>query len=179
MRMGGARNGDRVTIRLARGEDLPVIQDIEVAAGRPFADVGMTAVAGDDPPTLQSLRDFQRAGRAWVHVRAGDNPDAFLLADMVDGCAHIAQVSVHPDSARRGIGRALIEHLAQWTRERGISAMTLTTFVEVPWNGPYYRRCGFRFLADAEITPGLREIRAIEAARGLDEWPRACMRRDL
>ena len=57
--------------------------------------------------------------------------------------------------------------------------MTLTTFTDVPWNGPYYQRCGFRPLANTELTPGLRKIRADEIARGLDEWPRISMRREL
>lgn len=168
-----------MTIRLAREADLPVFQEIELAAGQAFADLGMAAVAEDDPPTLEALRGFQRAGTAWTHVGANDVPDAYLLAGIVDGCAHIEQVSVHPDSARKGIGRALVEQLAQWARQRAIGAMTLTTFTEVPWNGPYYQRCGFRYLTDAELTPGLRHLRAAETARGLDEWPRACMHREL
>lgn len=168
-----------MTIRLAREEDLPVFQAIEVAAGRAFAEIGMTAVAGDEPPTLEVLRGFRRDGTAWAHVDADDVPDAYLIAEIVDGSAHIEQVSVHPTAARKRIGRALIENLAQWARERGISTMTLTTFTEVPWNGPYYQRCGFRYLTDGETTAGLREIRAAEIARGLDEWPRACMRREL
>jgi hypothetical protein len=49
----------------------------------------------------------------------------------------------------------------------------------VPWNGPYYERCGFRVLPDDDLTPGLREIRAHEIAFGLDRWPRVTMRRDL
>ena len=61
----------------------------------------------------------------------------------------------------------------------GLPALTLTTFAYVPWNAPYYARCGFRVLDDAEITPGLRAIREQEAALGLDRWPRVCMRRDL
>jgi hypothetical protein len=47
----------------------------------------------------------------------------------------------------------------------------------VPWNAPYYERLGFRRVDD--LTPGLRAIRAAEAARGLDRWPRVAMRRDL
>jgi hypothetical protein len=61
----------------------------------------------------------------------------------------------------------------------GIRALTLTTSSEVPWNAPYYERCGFRRLDEAELTPGLRAIRRREAERGLDRWPRVCMRRDL
>jgi GNAT superfamily N-acetyltransferase len=92
---------------------------------------------------------------------------------------HVEQVSVHPDHARRGIGAALIEHVAGWAGERGSAALTLTTFADVPWNGPYYERLGFRVLAGADLTPGLRAVRAQEAAHGLDEWPRIAMRREL
>ena len=75
--------------------------------------------------------------------------------------------------------RGLIEHVARWAEANGLDAITLTTFTDVVWNGPYYERCGFRLLAESELTPGLRAIRAEEAAHGLDRWPRACMRREL
>ncbi len=164
-------------IRLAREEDLPVLREIEQAAGEAFRGIGMAAVADDELPTLESLRSYQRAGRAWVY--ADPSVMAYLTGELVDGSAHVQQVSVHPAAAGRGIGRELIEKLAEWGRQRGAQAITLTTFVEVAWNGPYYERCGFRYLADAELTPGLVAIRAAEAAHGLDRWPRAAMRRDL
>jgi len=41
------------------------------------------------------------------------------------------------------------------------------------------RVAGDEALPADELTPGLREIRAEEAAHGLDEWPRLAMRRDL
>ncbi len=69
--------------------------------------------------------------------------------------------------------------MAELALREGVPALTLTTFTEVPWNAPYYARCGFRLLDDAELTPGLREIRAHEAAHGLDRWPRACMLREV
>jgi GNAT superfamily N-acetyltransferase len=125
------------------------------------------------------LRGFQQDGRAWVYVDGADRPVAYLIASVVDDCAHVEQVSVHPDHARKRIGRALIDHLAGWARSRGASALTLTTFTEVAWNGPYYERLGFRRLSDAELSTGLRELRRAEAARGLDRWPRACLRRPL
>ncbi len=78
---------------------------------------------------------------------------------------------MHPRGARRGIGLALIDHAAPDV------PLTLTTFVDVPWNAPYYARCGFQVLAESEWTPGLRAIRRREAEHGLDRWPRVCMRR--
>ncbi|MER6444185.1 GNAT family N-acetyltransferase [Streptomyces venezuelae] len=168
-----------MAIRTARLDELPRLQDIERAAGLCFRDIGMPEIADDEPPTLDELAAFQRAGLAWVSVDGAGTPGAYLIAGRVDGTLHVEQVSVHPDRARRGLGRGLLEHLAGFAGREGASALTLTTFTEVPWNAPYYARCGFRPLEDAALSPGLREIRAREAAHGLDRWPRVCMRRDL
>jgi GNAT superfamily N-acetyltransferase len=164
-------------IRAVRDEELPVLQDIERAAGESFREIGMPEIADDEPFPLDVLATYRRAGRAWVAV--DDRPIAYLVADLVDGNLHVEQVSVHPDSARRGIGRALLDHVADQAAADGFPALTLTTFTEVPWNAPYYRRCGFRCLEEGELTPGLREVLDREAAHGLDRWPRACMRREL
>lgn len=165
-------------IRLASLADLPTLRDIERAAGAPFRDLGMAAIADDDPPTVAELTAFQQDGRAWVWVEHGV-PVAYLLAAVVDGNAHIEQVSVHPRHFGRRIGRALIDDLDGWAGERGLAGLTLTTFAEVPWNAPYYTRLGFRVLAGHELTAGLRAVRAHEAARGLDSWPRVAMARGL
>jgi GNAT superfamily N-acetyltransferase len=159
--------------------DLERLRMIERAAGRPFRDVGMAEIADDEPPSVATLDAYRRAGRAWAAVDDADLPVGYLLADPVDGCLHVEQVSVHPDHAGHGIGRVLIAHLADAATAQGVPALTLTTFADVPWNAPYYARLGFRPLADAELTPGLRAIRAREAAYGLDRWPRVAMRRDL
>ncbi|MDX3533118.1 GNAT family N-acetyltransferase [Streptomyces sp. MB09-01] len=166
-------------IRAAHVNELTALRDIERAAGICFRDIGMPEIADDEPLTLGELGRYQRAGMAWVSVDAADAPVAYLIADRVDGNLHVEQVSVHPDRARRGIGRSLLEHLAGLAARDGVPALTLTTFTEVPWNAPYYARCGFRLLDEGGLTPGLREIRARESEHGLDLWPRACMRRDV
>jgi GNAT superfamily N-acetyltransferase len=166
-------------IRLARPDDLPALIDIEREAGGLFRDVGMAAIADDDPGSVAELAGYQADGRAWVSVDDGDRPVAYLVAEVVDGHAHVEQVSVRPSHARRGLGSALIETLAAWAVSRGLPALTLTTFAAVPWNAPYYERLRFRVLEDAEIGDGLREIRRAEVARGLDTWPRVAMIRPL
>ncbi|MEW2805848.1 GNAT family N-acetyltransferase [Streptomyces massasporeus] len=172
-------------IRLATRAELPALQDVERAAGAPFRELGMPEIADDEPPALDVLERYRRAGRCWVAVDEGgegdegDRPAAYLLAEPVDGALHIEQVSVHPRAARRGVGRALLAHAADRAREEGLTALTLTTFTDVPWNAPYYARLGFRPLPEGDLTPGLRAIRATEAAHGLDRWPRVCMRAPL
>jgi len=144
-----------------------------------FAGIGMPEIADHHWWPLPVLADRHDAGGLWVAASQADQPVAFLMADLVDGCLHVEQVSVDPGSARRGVGRTLLDHAAILAAADGLPALTLTTFAHVPWNAPYYARCGFTVLDDAELTPGLRAIRQREAAAGLDRWPRVGMRRDL
>ncbi|MET8126056.1 GNAT family N-acetyltransferase [Streptomyces sp. NPDC005065] len=129
---------------------------------------------------IDELAEYQRVGRAWVITDPVDDmPVGFLIASLIDGCAHIEQVSVHPDAAGRGLGRRLLDHVAAWAAGQSLEALTLTTFREVPWNAPYYWRLGFREVETAQVTPGLRAVLDSEIAFGLDPASRVCMRRPL
>ncbi|WP_218920707.1 GNAT family N-acetyltransferase [Lentzea guizhouensis] len=151
-------------IRLAQPAELPYLQEIEVASGEPFRDVGMPEIADDAPMTLEALAEHE----VWVAVGAQGVPVAFIAVGAVDGVTHVHQVSVHPSCARQGIGAALIEHV---TPAGG--SVTLTTFRDVPWNAPYYERLGFREVTDP--SPGLAGIMREEASRGLDPARRVAM----
>ncbi|ALE85862.1 GNAT family N-acetyltransferase [Pseudonocardia sp. HH130629-09] len=173
-------------IRAARVADVAALREIERAAGEPFRAIGLDVVADDDPPPAAVLAAYVVAGRAWVAERSAGGTSigtersplvGYLIADLFDGCAHVEQVSVLPSQRGRRIGEGLVEHLAGWARDRGLPALTLTTYRDVPWNGPYWARLGFRELIAP--GPGLRAIREHEAARGLDVWPRLAMRREL
>lgn len=163
-------------IRTATPADAAVMREIERAAGEPFRAIGLDVVADDEPPPAAVLAAYAAAGRAFVDEREGTQV-GYLITEIVDGCAHIEQVSVLPRMRGRRIGERLVEHLAGWARDRRLPALTLTTYRDVPWNGPYWARLGFRELI--EPGPGLRAIRDDEIARGLDAWPRLAMRRDL
>jgi len=96
-------------VRSARHDDLAEIQGVEVAAGALFATVGMDAIAEDAPPSPEELANYQRIGRAWLSIDDQDVPVDYLLVDVVDGNAHVEQVTVHPAHARRGRGRELLD----------------------------------------------------------------------
>jgi GNAT superfamily N-acetyltransferase len=159
-----------VRVRAAVAAELPLLVEVELASDAPFHDAGV----GPLPPP-GSVAELAEAPCVLV---AGDPPVGFARLGEVDGLAHLEQLSVHPDHSGRGIGTALLEAAYAWAASSGYQAMTLTTFADVPWNGPYYARRGF--VALAELTPGLREIRRHEADLGLDALgPRLAMRRDL
>jgi GNAT superfamily N-acetyltransferase len=169
----------QLVIRPPRPAELAAVQRVEVAAGTLFAEVGMDLVAQHDPFSRFELQGFLDRGSFWVATPVGGDPVAYLLVEEVDGCAHVEQVSVHPEHGRQGVGARLIDTAEGWAAARGLPALTLTTFSEVAWNRPYYERLGFRVLLDDEITPGLAAIRIYEAEKGIDAWPRVCMRRDV
>jgi GNAT superfamily N-acetyltransferase len=150
------------------------MQDIEIAAGQLFAEIGMHDVAEDGAHESDVLAGYVAGGRAWV-AEQDDTVCGYALADVLDGAAHLEQVTVHPDHGRQGIGGRLIEAVADWARGQGSPTLTLLTFRDVGWNGPYYRRLGFIDLADGDLGPELAALRAREAELGLDVSIRGAM----
>jgi GNAT superfamily N-acetyltransferase len=166
-------------IRLARPDDIARLIEIEASGGALFEALGMTLPVLLEPPTANDFTGPVDEDRVWL--MAGDDgvPVAHIRTEAVDGNAHLSQVSVHIDNARRGFGRLLIDHVVALSLAQGFTEMTLTTYCDVPWNGPYYERLGWRRLADADLGPQLAAIRAEERSVGLDTWPRTAMTRKI
>jgi len=167
-----------VTIRPAEPADLPLLVEIERRAGQAFTDHGMPEIAADDPGSPAELEEYRAAGRAWVATEDGE-PVAYLLAAEIDEGPHVEQVSVDPARAGRGIGAALVEHIADIALDAGRPALTLTTFRDIPWNAPYYARLGFAELPEAEQGPQLRALVAYERTAIPGNHPRVAMVRRL
>ena len=165
-------------IRVPDPSELEQLRDIERAAGALFIDVGMPEIAADEPFSIEELTAYLDGARIWVFVD-DETPIGYALVDVVDGTAHLEQLSVDPQHGRRGHGAALLQHVCGWARENGHDAVTLTTFEHVEWNAPYYQRHGFRVMAESELGPELRHLRDVETAHGLDPTLRVVMRRDL
>jgi GNAT superfamily N-acetyltransferase len=165
-------------IRLARAEELPALREIERAAGRLFAEIGLDNVANANPLPLDFLQAQQSAGMVWVLTNADDQPVGFAAASELDGALYLEEIDVHPAHGRRGLGRRLIETLCIWAEERGYPAVTLSTFRDVPWNAPFYSRLGFRIIEDGEMGPGLQAL-LDHSTRVWFPLARVCMRRDL
>lgn len=162
-------------IRAAGPDELSRLQDIEVAAGAMFRLVGMDAIAEDPPPELSDLAAHQRDGRILVATDMANLPVAYLTLEELDGWGHIGQVTVHPDHARQDLGRRLIIEAARRAADGGLRGLTLTTFRDVEWNAPYYKRLGFTEVPDNHGSEGIRRVVAAETAHGLNRWPRVVM----
>lgn len=165
-------------IRQARSRELPRLVAIEHQAAELFRDVGLPDVADMDAHPVEELEEARAAGRLFV-VDDGFEPVGFALLTQVDGLPHLHELAVDPDHGRRGLGRRLVEYACEAARQQGFAAITLCTFRDVPFNGPFYARLGFRPVPEASLTPGLVRLRRKEAEDGLDVSKRDVMRRVL
>ncbi|WP_370618892.1 GNAT family N-acetyltransferase [Mumia sp. Pv 4-285] len=165
-------------MRPATRDDVEQIREVERAADERFRDIGLGFVADGEPTSYAAVAESVDRGTTWVEVDGDGSPVAFASVGIVDGCAHLEQLSVHPSCARQGIGRALVDAVEVWARDHGLTVMTLTTFADVPWNAPYYRRLGFDVVPEALWSPGVRE-RIAEESAFFDPWERVAMAKPL
>lgn len=168
-----------IVIRSSGPDDGPALREIERLAGERFREVGLDRIADADPASVDTLTAYAVAGRSWVALDSGERPVGYVIADVVDGNAHVEQISVRPDRQGMGIGRALIDRVRAWADGSRRPAITLTTFRTVPWNAPLYARLGFVAIPENEIGPELRALRDVETLQGLDPALRICMRLGL
>lgn len=166
-------------IRPARPAEADTLRAIENAAGQAFAAVGYGDIAGQEDTAAPTLRAAATAGQLLVITDAADQPAGFILCNDVDGDLHVQELDVHPDHAGRRLGARLLEAAEAMARQRGLPALSLTTFRSVPWNAPYYARLGFREMLPGEYGPDLRIELARQQAAGLPMADRVAMRREL
>jgi len=168
-----------ITIRAARRSDLRCVRAIERKAQQSFLDSPHPEAADLDPLPLDELQWQLEEG--WLFVAAGedDSPVAFAACCVLDGEVFVEEVDVLPDHGGRRIGARLLDEVAAAARSRGMRRIVLTTFADVPWNAPYYRRLGFRVLPPEKWGPELVERVAEEHDGGLDRAARVCLVRHV
>jgi GNAT superfamily N-acetyltransferase len=123
------------SIRPVRPDELALLPALEAAADTMFAPFDHGPFPGPGTP-----EDF---AAALVVLVAGDPPVGLCRIDALGAGAHLEQLSVHPAHGRRGAGRALVRAGISWAAASGYGELTLATYRDVPWNGPFYASEGF------------------------------------
>jgi GNAT superfamily N-acetyltransferase len=148
-------------VRPARPEEFALLGAIETESGERFEQIGLHL--GADLP-IAERGEIPLA----VYV-AGDPPVGFVWMNLVDGRPHVEQISVLTAAGRQGVGRSLLEAACSWAQAAGYPGVTLCTFRDVAWNGPFYRSAGFVELEAGEWGPDVAALRRAERANGLDD----------
>lgn len=99
-------------IREMTSDDLGRVIDIEIAAY-------------EHPWTLGIFRDCVRVGYScWVYEDS-EAVVGYGIAMLSGAEAHVLNLCVHPEHQRRGIGREMLNHLTQASRESGADTIML------------------------------------------------------
>lgn len=165
-------------IRPALPTHVPMLPGIERAAASLFAGILPPALLDATTP-LTVLEEAQQTGRLWVAVDDCGSPVGFVLVELIGARIHIAEFDVAPHHQRRGIGTLLLREVGAWAADRGFAEITLTTYRDIPWNAPAYRRMGFELVESSELDEHLRSHLEQEAAAGFGVHPRVAMRQKL
>ncbi len=166
-------------VRLAQPDDLHALPAIERSAAALFRDVGLAWVADGETTDASVLATACRDQTLWVAGNDEDKPVGFLAAHALDGRFHIAEVSVARPHQKLGIGAALVAIAVEHASRKGFCAVTLTTYQDLSWNGPFYGKQGFVEIDAA--TAGDAHVRKLrtEADAGHDASRRCVMMKTL
>jgi predicted N-acetyltransferase YhbS len=151
-------------IRPAETADLAHLHAIERAASALFP-----AGRIPDPDDVMSMDELE-SGLAQGSLLVATSQGCvigFAMARELEGSFYLAVMAVHPHHGRRGFGRQLVLAIVDQAARRKHAGVTLTTFADLPWNGPFYQSVGFRVLSDEALTPALRHLLAQEARLGM------------
>jgi GNAT superfamily N-acetyltransferase len=163
------------TTRLALDADLPFLAAIEDAGDalftERFGELGW-------PPASSGEERAAEPGILLVAVDDDGTVVGFSHVLDLDGHWHLEQIAVDPAHGRRGIGAALLEATHDELARRGGREVTLRTYADVPWNGPFYAKHGY---VELDPTPAyLRPLAETEEQMGLARHGRRiAMVRDL
>ena len=150
-------------IRVADRDDLARLPQIEKEADALLIDF----LHAEEWPAIAS--PDERMGRVGyvLALFEQEKVDAIGFAHvlLIEEHAHLEQLSVLPSHTRRGHGRSLVVAAKREAAALGCASITLRTFADVPWNAPFYERCGF--VESPPLTPFERELVRVEDGIGL------------
>lgn len=160
------------SVRLAEPADERLLEGIETTSDLLLEPLGLWPL-----PAMSLEASAAERARTLVTLVAGRPAVGFCRIERVDENAHVGEIAVLPELGRMGIGSALMDAACAWARDHGYRALTLTTFVDPPFNAPWYERLGFEVLSPP-YEPELARVVELEADLA-ELGPRVVMTRRL
>lgn len=163
------------SIRLARPDDADAFHRVEEDAATLLLEE--PSLEGIPIPASQSSEHYRA-------VIARGNCLVATIEEVVVGFAaafrigrelHLHELSVARKHQGLGIGATLLRALAIDARNCGLSAITLDTYRDIPWHGPFYARHGFIQIENLEDRPHLSRSLEAAVAAGMPRERRCAM----
>lgn len=151
-------------IRNARLDEVTRVMDIEHAAAQLFVEVNMGEIAAGAGVPQEKLEEAVLESRLLVG-KVDQRLVATLLWSVLDEWLFVEEVDVDPAYRGCRYGAAMIAAAKKIAHEKELHGVALTTFIDVPWNAPYYKRLCFDFWDIVECPPALQSRATEEASR--------------
>ena len=166
-------------ISLARPEDIDALITVDLAAGQLFAPTGLLSEEALRDHVPETVYRQAIEAKDVLKASAPDGaPVGFALISHRGGTLYLDQISVHPQHGRRGIGADLLRQVFLVAKQRRLKLVTLSTFREIPWNAPFYRKMGFREIPRKDMADWMLDLERIQA-ESLDVSQRCFMVRKI
>lgn len=167
------------SITAAELDDIPALISVDKAASALFEPTGLlTNEALQDHVPAEVLEAEIPAGNVFAARNQHDWAVGFALIRPRGTGLYLDQVSVHPDHGQNGLGRALVIRTLAEAEHRKLPHVSLSTFRDLAWNGPFYASLGFREISRAQLEPYMIEIEEAQKPF-MDVSQRCFMRRKV
>ncbi|AXQ23374.1 GNAT family N-acetyltransferase [Acinetobacter wuhouensis] len=167
-------------IRRTESSDIEQLIDVEKSATQAFSSIPDLKWL-IDAPVLSAETHYELITHVYAFsvVNEQDQVVGFLYAEKQDQDFYIIEFDVRSDLQRQGIGRKLIEHAITFATTENFKAITLTTFIDVTWNRPFYEKLGFIILESYEQPDYLKQTLENEVKFGFNAETRCAMQLKL
>lgn len=160
-------------------EDIPFLITVDKAAAELFAPTGLIHddALYDNVPA-EAFEAAIEANHAFAVRRPDGMAVGFTLTSLRGSGLYLDQISVDPTHGRQGLGRALMVNVLKEAESRQLPCVTLSTFRDLPWNGPFYATMGFKEISPIRLKPFMLEIQEAQRAH-MDVTARCFMKRKV
>jgi GNAT superfamily N-acetyltransferase len=167
------------SITLADVEDIPAMIAVDKAASALFAPTGLiNPNALNDHVPAEIFETEIPLGNVFTVRNEHGWAVGFAMVRARGNGLYLDQVSVTPDYGQRGLGRALVLAVIKEAERRKLPYVSLSTFRDLPWNGPFYASLGFVEITRDKLEPYMLEIEEAQRPH-MDVNERCFMRRKV
>ena len=121
-----------------------------------LADIGEGGAKIFEP---EVVAEWLHKGRVWLAEDSSSRePVGFIAAFPMDSVITIREVSVNLEHNGKGVGGSLLNAVFDWARDQakssgGPARVSLFTYPDVPWNGKWYEKRGFKEVLPVDLGP--------------------------
>lgn len=136
----------KLVIRAAKCSDIDELMNVEQSANQAFLVIPHLAwLAEIDLLPVEYHQKFIVNDYSAVAL-IDEQVVGFIYAMRYEEDLYILEVDVDRAKQQQGIGQQLFKYMTSLSQKDGFKRITLTTFTDVAWNAPFYRKLGFEVM---------------------------------